>query len=126
MSAPVGRAALGSVGARDGYRPGSHALSAEDEAIMARFVRDYLELLDHRVDSIAHHLESGGFLTAHVALLSLESTSFMVGAPDLADAAKRLRLAVEEGDRGRAGELLAAVRGEADRARAMLHPHRAD
>ena len=72
---------------------------SEDDAIMARFVRDYLELLDHRVESIEHHLSTGNFLTAHVALLSLESTSVMVGAAGLAEVAGRIRAAVERGDR---------------------------
>ena len=53
---------------------------AEHDAMMARFVHDYLELLDHRVSSIRSHLEQRNFMTAHVALLSLESTSVMVGA----------------------------------------------
>ena len=45
----------------------------EDDAIMARFVRDYLGLLDERVATITAQLESGNDLTAHISLLSLES-----------------------------------------------------
>ena len=93
---------------------------AEHDAMMARFVHDYLELLDHRVSSIRHHLDQRNFMTAHVALLSLESTSVMVGAERLACAAGRLREAVEEGERDEVDELLAEVAGEAERTREQL------
>ena len=92
----------------------------EHDAMMARFVHDYLELLDHRVSSIRHHLDQRNFMTAHVALLSLESTSVMVGAERLACAAGRLREAVEEGERDEVDELLAEVVGEAERTRDQL------
>lgn len=92
----------------------------EHDAMMARFVHDYLELLDHRVSSIRNHLEQRNFMTAHVALLSLESTSVMVGADALAQAAGRLREAVERGDRETVPALLAVVSVEADRARNEL------
>ena len=92
----------------------------EHDAMMARFVHDYLELLDHRVSSIRSHLEQRNFMTAHVALLSLESTSVMVGADGLASAAGRLREAVEQGDRDVVPALLAAVGEEAGRTRDEL------
>lgn len=95
---------------------------AEHDAMMARFVHDYLELLDHRVSSIRSHLEQRNFMTAHVALLSLESTSVMVGAHALADAAGRLREAVEKGDRDTLPSLLAVVTAEAERTRCDLGP----
>ena len=93
---------------------------AEHDAMMARFVHDYLELLDHRVSSIRHHLEQRNFMTAHVALLSLESTSVMVGAPNLADAAGRLREAVEAGERDTVGALVDEVSAEAEVTRRAL------
>jgi hypothetical protein len=92
----------------------------EHDAMMARFVHDYLELLDHRVASIRNHLEQRNFMTAHVALLSLESTSVMVGADALASAAGRLREAVEQGERDGVPALLALVGEEADRTRREL------
>ncbi len=67
----------------------------EDDAIMARFVQDYLGLIDERVATITTQLESGNDLTAHISLLSLESTSSMVGAKELASIAGLLRGAVE-------------------------------
>ena len=93
---------------------------AEHDAMMVRFVHDYLELLDHRVSSIRNHLEQRNFMTAHVALLSLESTSVMVGANTLAQAAGRLREAVEAGERDTVVALLAEVSAEADRTRRDL------
>jgi hypothetical protein len=93
---------------------------AEHDAMMARFVHDYLELLDHRVSSIRHHLEQRNFMTAHVALLSLESTSVMVGADGLAGAAGRLREAVEAGDRDTVGTLVDEVSAEAEVTRRTL------
>jgi len=93
---------------------------AEHDAMMARFVHDYLELLDHRVSSIRNHLEQRNFMTAHVALLSLESTSVMVGAGQLAQAAGRLREAVELGERDTVPALLAVVSTEAEHTRVEL------
>jgi len=93
---------------------------AEHDAMMARFVHDYLELLDHRLSSIRNHLEQRNFMTAHVALLSLESTSVMVGADGLALAAGRLREAVERGERDTVPTLLADVTTEAERTRQTL------
>ena len=99
---------------------------AEHDAMMVRFVHDYLELLDHRLSSIRSHLEQRNFMTAHVALLSLESTSVMVGASGLAAAAGRLREAVEQGERDTVPALLADVSAEAERARHELVEHTAE
>ena len=92
----------------------------EDDAMMARFVRDYLELLDHRVEQVRRHLDLRNYMSAHVSLLSLESTSVMVGAAGLAAAAGRLRDAVEHGDRDAMPDLTTAVVSEANRARREL------
>jgi hypothetical protein len=92
----------------------------EHDAMMARFVHDYLELLDHRLSSIRNHLEQRNFMTAHVALLSLESTSVMVGAGRLAQAAGQLREAVEQGERDAVPDLLTVVDAEAERTRHEL------
>ena len=87
----------------------------EDTAIMARFVRDYLGLLDDRVTAIKGQLESGNDLTAHISLLSLESTSWMVGAKELARIAGLLRGAVERGQRSTVPALVSAMTAEAAR-----------
>ncbi len=85
----------------------------EDDAIMARFVRDYLALLDQRVATITAELESGNELTAHTSLLSLESTSSMVGAKELAGIAGLLRGAVELKQRNVVPGLVQAMTMEA-------------
>jgi len=85
----------------------------EDDAIMARFVQDYLGLLDERVATITAQLESGDDLNAHVCLLSLESTSSMVGAKELASVAGLLRGAVERKQRHVFPALVLAMTKEA-------------
>jgi hypothetical protein len=92
----------------------------EDTAMMERFVRDYLGLLDERVSAIIGQLESGNDRTAHVSLLSLESTSSMVGAKELAKIAGLLRGAVERGQRSTVPALLNAMTAEAARVHVQL------
>jgi len=92
----------------------------EDTAMMARFVRDYLGLLDERVDGITRQLQSGDDLTAHISLLSLESTSSMVGAKELAKIAGLLRGALDRGQRTTVPALLTAMTAEAAKVRDRL------
>jgi hypothetical protein len=92
----------------------------EDDAIMARFVRDYLGLLDERVAIITAQLESGNDLTAHICLLSLESTSSMVGAKELAGIAGLLRGAVERNQKHVVPTLVLAMTNEAVRVHQQL------
>ena len=94
----------------------------EETAIMARFVRDYLELLDQRVTTITDQLAAGNDLTAHISLLSLESTSSMVGAKELAKIAGLLREAVERGQRSTVPALVTAMTAEAARVPHQLTP----
>lgn len=86
---------------------------SEDDEIMARFVRDYLDLLETRVESVVNELESGSDHEAHVKLLSLESTSRMAGANDLAKVAGQLRSELEGGKRSRVPGLVALMGIEA-------------
>lgn len=88
---------------------------ASDDEIMEQFVRDYLTLLDGRVSTITSTLESGTDIDAHVALLSLESTSHMVGAKELANLVGLLRSDLERGHRANMPALLQAVAIEAGR-----------
>ena len=87
----------------------------EDTAMMAQFVRDYLGLLDERITPITGQLKSGNDLTAHISLLSLESTSSMVGAKELARITGLLRGAVERGQRSTVPALVSAMTAEAAR-----------
>lgn len=87
---------------------------------MTRFVRDYLGLLDDRVATITAQLESGNDLTAHVCLLSLESSSSMVGEKELAKITGLLRGAVERGQRSVVPVLVIAMTNEAASVRGRL------
>ena len=93
----------------------------EDDAIMARFVRDYVELLDARIAAITTSIESRNDLTAHIALLSLESTSAMVGEKELAKIVGLLRSAIERGQRALVPALVTAMSAEAFAVRDRLH-----
>lgn len=112
----------------DGLRPDDTASqpapsAANDyDAIMARFLADYLALLDQRVLTIRAYLKAGNLTTAQVAMLSLESTSSMVGATALARTVGVLRAALERGDRAAFAELSAAVEREAAAVPALLAP----
>ena len=106
-------------------------MTGEDDAIMARFVADYLALLDQRILAIQAHLKAGNDLTAHVAMLSLESTSTMVGASELARAVGALRSALDRSERTRFSSLGLAMVDAAARVpdqlgRARDYPTRPD
>lgn len=87
--------------------------SAEDDAIMARFISDYLGLLDGRVSAIQTGLRARNDMDAEVAMLSLESASTMVGAPELAKIVRQMRKSLERGDRSDLPILVQAMRAEA-------------
>ena len=98
------------------------SVASDDDAIMARFVQDYLALLDQRVSAITTELETGTDLNAHVALLSLESASTMVGATELAKLVALLRSEVERGQRTHIPGLVKAIANEATQLRGRLDP----
>lgn len=73
------------------------ALAAEiggDPAIVDRFVRDYLDLLDERLPDIRRYLRTANHEAATVALLSLESTTAMFGVPQVVSSVAALRTGV--------------------------------
>jgi hypothetical protein len=94
----------------------------DDDAIMARFVQDYLSLLDERVATITAQLEAGNDLAGHISLLSLESTSSMVGAKELSSIAGLLRGAVERQQRHLVPTLVMAMTNEAVKVHRQLGP----
>jgi hypothetical protein len=114
--------AEGSVSAKPAKpRPTSSALrklsrDVEDDAtIMEQFVSDYLGLLDHRLVTLRRLLANTDEdpEAAIVAILSLETTSAMIGAGEVVVGAQALRSAVKHQRRDRAtvlfDGLLAAV-----------------
>lgn len=66
-----------------------------DRQVVDRFVRDYLALLDRRVARIRADLQGSDDDETVTALLSLETTSVMIGAPAVVEAARAVRTAVE-------------------------------
>jgi len=83
--------------ARPNADPDLDALSRElggDGTIVDRFVRDYLHLLDERLPDIRRFLRTRNHEAAHVALLSLESTTAMFGVPHAVAEIAALRGAV--------------------------------
>jgi len=92
----------------------------EDDAIMTRFVRDYIDMLDDRIGEITSSVETRNDMSAHVAMLSLESTSVMVGEKELAKIVRLLRRAIERDQRAVIPALMTAMSAEADVVRARL------
>jgi len=70
-------------------------MTEQEQDMMACFRQDYLDLLDGRVATIERLVTAHEVEPAHVALLSLESSSAMVGAGELAAAVRRLRTALD-------------------------------
>lgn len=91
-----------------------------DQVVFERFVSDYLSLLDTRVETICADLRAGDVDATVVALLSLETTSVMLGADGVVSAARTLRLAVERHDWDGCEALVAAVLTEAGALRVEL------
>jgi hypothetical protein len=78
-------------------------MSPQERDTLACFRQDYLDLLEGRVAKILQYVAADQVVTAdrlepaHIALISLESSSAMVGADTLVAAIKKLRTAVAEG-----------------------------
>lgn len=85
-----------------------------DAPVVRRFIGDYLRLLQFRLDRIDRDLSSGDISSAVVGLLSLATSSSMLGANAVAEAAEQLRLQAAAGDLGAVAEgrsiLVAQVR----------------
>lgn len=95
-------------------------MTVQEQDMMARFRRDYLELLDGRVEKIRRLIASAQTEPAHVALLSLESSSAMLGLRDLAGSVRRLRSALPQDSEDVLSQLFAEVADQAARAHRQL------
>jgi len=104
---------VGLVGTNHSRGGGGLMTSTEDDEMMSRFVHDYLDLLDERVLAIDTNLTNGDLMAAEVAMLSLESSSTMVGATELAKIVRQLRVTLGRGDRSQFPHLVHALRAEA-------------
>lgn len=119
--APAGGAATGP--ARSTPRPlptRSWEMTSEEQDMMVRFRRDFLSLLDSRVAKIEALVLQQQMEPAHVALLSLESSSAMVGRTALSAVVKELRLALGQEEPEQLDLLLARLAREAEDARRQL------
>lgn len=83
------------------------------EAAMDRFVSDYLGLLDGRLQTIRRCLADSDIEGARVAVLSLESSSVMVGGTALAARLGELRSQLDLGPAPQRNALLALVEANA-------------
>ncbi|WP_152363283.1 hypothetical protein [Microlunatus speluncae] len=97
-----------------------------DATVVWQFVSDYLDLLDHRMAAVETAITAGNAERAEVALLSLESTSLMVGADAIVRAVRPIRVAVGQGDFGSARDRLAALRRARTTDRSRLERARDD
>jgi hypothetical protein len=95
-------------------------MTTQEQDMMACFRQDYLDLLEGRVATIQRLVGADQVEPARVALLSLESSSAMVGAEELVAAVRRLRAALDDGAHGDLKLLTAALAGEAGTARSRL------
>ncbi|GGL74777.1 hypothetical protein GCM10011575_36240 [Microlunatus endophyticus] len=69
-----------------------------DAPVVRRFVGDYLRLLQFRLDRIERDLAGGDIPAVVVGLLSLGTSSSMLGATGVVEAADDLRLHASSGD----------------------------
>jgi|GEM_PF-6035439 hypothetical protein len=69
-----------------------------DAPVVRRFIGDYLRLLQFRLDRIDRDLRNGDVPSAVVGLLSLATSSAMLGVDDVAGAADELRRQAAAGD----------------------------
>jgi len=93
-------------------------MTSSERDMMSRFRQDYLRLLDGRVATIEQlvggaRMEPAQLEPAKVALLSLESSSAMLGLDDLTAAVRALRQALERDEDEELARLLRTVRERA-------------
>jgi hypothetical protein len=74
------------------------SVDVADEAAVERFVDDYLRLLPSRLSKVQRLLSGADLEATRVAILSLETTSAMLGGVDVVLSARALRHAVQSGD----------------------------
>lgn len=91
-----------------------------DDTVVDHFVADFLGFLDDRLTGVARLLSGGQVEDAVTALLTIETSSLMVGANQLADAATILRRALSTGETERIDALHGELTAASERAKVML------
>jgi hypothetical protein len=81
----------------------------QNRQIVDRFVADYLSLLDKRMTAITASLDSDSYDGTFTSVLSLETTSVMIGATEVARAARAIRAAVQQRQDSAIPELVGAL-----------------
>ncbi|MCB5274418.1 hypothetical protein BJG92_01951 [Arthrobacter sp. SO5] len=81
----------------------------ESPAVAKGFARDYAKMWDQRYGSLSSAVVGGDHAAALDAVLSLKTSSAMVGGARLAQLAGELEAAVRDGNMDRAQSLLGAV-----------------
>jgi hypothetical protein len=81
-----------------------------DAAIVEQFVADYLRLLDQRIACLEQLLSGTDVEATAVSLLTLETSSAMMGGQDVVQSARALRRAVEQRDVESVAELFEGLR----------------
>ncbi|WP_375424169.1 hypothetical protein [uncultured Friedmanniella sp.] len=95
-------------------------MTSQEQDMMDRFRRDFLDLLDGRLAKIEKLVLTAQLEPAHVALLSLESSSTMVGRAELSAAVRRLRSVLTSAGPAEIDGLLAQLLEQAETARREL------
>lgn len=89
--------------------PDPYGALGPGSAAMDQFLADYLQLLEGRVAAIRHCLDVSDTEGARIAILSLESSSMMLGGVPLADRLSELRGHLTLGPTPQRNALLALV-----------------
>lgn len=115
---------VGSVGGQPAPAPAAAgdrfvALDPGHEA-MAQFVADYLQMLDGRLDTIRRCLDDSDLEGARIAILSLESSSLMLGRNPLATSLGELRTQLDLSSTSQRRSLMSSVEQTATSFRADL------
>lgn len=115
---------VGSVGGQPGPAPAAAddrfvALDPGQDA-MEQFVTDYLKMLEGRLDTIRRCLTDSDIEGARVAILSLESSSLMLGTNPLTASLGELRAQLDLSSATQRDALMSSVEGAATSFRADL------
>jgi hypothetical protein len=103
--------------------PGLRRLAADlgdDFGIVERFVTDYLSLADRRLSGLDELLDADDIEATRLWVLSLETTSAMLGAIEVVSAARVVREAVELGQDAAARQAFPVLQQAVRRLQASL------
>ena len=91
-----------------------------DPSVVRQFIADYLRLLPTRLHRIDDDLERGDVPAATVSLLSLATSSTMLGADDVSAAAQRVREGSAAGNQAAVRDGRQLLRSSAEHTRDRL------